>query len=626
MPLSNLNWKCISFDTETTGLHSWGTFKRYGHFPARPFAFAFTDSDGEQAYIRWEVDPKTRRVIPEKKSQAAMSALLGDPAVIKIGHNIPFDVRMCRASGIKFSWTNTHDTQILSHIFTGGSLFSYALKPLCREWFDFEEDDQKALLDSVKKARNEAKKLGWAIATEESHGSGYIKSDYWLGDRKLCETYAVRDTERAIYIYLKLMPLMTPELLNLYKHELKLMIEIYNIEKAGIRILKDKIPGLEKFYQDYANSWKKKIEAERPGININSPKQLVTIFVDELKYKTRKKTKGGSPSIDATELKNLSEKHPLAKAILECKAAEAMLTKFIKSYKHFMVQEKSGLWVIHPSFWQTGTKTGRLSCSNPNMQQAAAEDSAKKRADIGLKPRELFGPRPGYVWYLPDFSQMEVWVFAFQAKYKFMIDTLLSGKDFHMETAFHVWGKKPDWEENKKHYRKMGKTMMFLKQYGGTSKAAAELLQCNRFKAQQALDEFDTRLPGINAFIEKTVIQIERSGFICNPFGRQYLIDERFAYKGVNYLIQGTCADVMKRAMVRLGCFYKKENLDCKNLLTLHDEIIIEVNKKEHSKDLQKKIVSLMQKDSAQAGLSIPLPITMKESFTTWAEAKEVIL
>lgn len=626
MPLSSLNGNLIAYDTETTGLNPWGSYERYGYYPARPFAFAFCDENENTAYVRWEVDPKTRQVIPDPKTKKQMSEILNNPNIVKIGHNLNFDIRMSRKSDILFNWNKIHDTLFMAHLVTGGSLLEYGLKPLMKLWLDVDSSDQEDLINSVKVNRKIASKKGWKIATKETHGDECIKSDYWLADRLLCKKYALNDAKRTIVLYLGLMEQLKklPKVLNLYKEEIKLSKYIYNIENRGVRLYPEHLKILRKFYQTYANTWRKKADTlGGKGMNFNSPKQMVQKFVTEKGYKTEKFTNKGNPSINNNELLRLAQKDPLAKAILECKAGENAITKFINAYEKFMVLENK-YWVLHPNFKQVGTVTGRFSCSDPNLMQVASEDSVKKRADIGLKPREALGPRENCIWLLPDFSQMEVWVFAFQARDPIMMKALLSGEDFHSITSQQVWGKEADFLENKKHYRKMGKTMMFLKQYGGTAKAGAELMGCSRREAQKAIDNFDLRLPGVNKFINEMSMKINEVGYIENPFGRRYYLTPRFAYKAVNYLVQGTCADIMKRAMYRLSKCFKTKYLGPKILLTLHDELIIEVPKKLDCLNLYKLIITLMQEDSKKAGIPVNLPITMKRADDRWSNAVKI--
>jgi DNA polymerase-1 len=222
---------------------------------------------------------------------------------------------------------------------------------------------------------------------------------------------------------------------------------------------------------------------------------------------------------------------------------------------------------------------------------------------------------------------MEVWIFAFKAKDPVLTSALLNGEDIHDSTAKYIWGDKSDFEFNRKLYRKKGKTLQFLKQYGGTAKAAAELLDCSRLDAQIIIDEYDERLPGVREFIERLSLEIEKTGELRNAFGRKYLIDSRFSYKGVNYYVQGTCADMLKRAYIRLDslCLSLKtqQNKKSRVLMPVHDEFIIEVPKSLDSLKLRKSIIKIMQMDSKIVGLPKEIPVKLKTSTTTWSEAKE---
>jgi len=629
MPLTGLRGNILSYDTETTGLNPWNSvvYKKYGMKPARPFAFAFHDAKGNKAFIRWEVNPKNREVIPVKKEAKLLSDILGDPNIIKVGHNISFDIRMTRLSGIDFDWTQVHDTQFMARILTGGSLFSYQLKPLAKMWLGMDEEDLALLMKSVLQARRLGKKNGWAISNKETHGKEHVKSDMWLGDHNLLEVYGNGDSERTILIFLGMYKFFSeePDLLEIYNTEIKLMRNVYRAETYGVRVFPDKLISLRKFYQDYCNKWKTEVNCNGgKGLNLSSPVQLVNLFCKQRKYVTKKRTDAGNPSVDAAELARLAKKDTLAKAILEYKAGESMLTKFINSYEKFMAPQKDFM-VLHANFHQMGTNTARFSCSDPNLEQVAAEDSAKKKADISLRPREALGARPGHLIYLPDYSQMEVWVFAFQSQDKILMEALMSGQDVHAVVANLVWGFKPDYEENKKLYRKKGKTMMFLKIYGGTAKAAMDLMDCTRDEAQEAIDDFDIKFPGVNEFLDRMSRQAETQGYIKNAFGRQYYIDPHRSYIAVNYLVQGTCADVVKRAMNRLSKYFINHcEPSTQWLLPIHDELFIEVHKKDHSRLLQSKIIDLMQRDSNMVGVPIPLPVSMKVSDDYWSNAKEI--
>lgn len=632
MSLQSLKGPVIGYDTETTGLNPWksAVYEKYGMFPARPFAFVFKDLHGNSAYIRWEVDPKTRKVIKIEKDVKAMSEILGDPKIVKVGHNLSFDIRMSRISGIKFDWTLVHDTQFLAHVLTGGSLFSYGLKALAFQWLEMENTSQKALEENTKKARQAAKKAGWNVSNEETHGVKECwRSDYWLADKELAKLYALDDLEMTMPLFVGLMEELekNPSLKPVYDGEIAVMKELYRMEANGVNCFPEKLISLRKFYGEYSEKWKKEIEKYgAKNLNVNSPKQMVELFVKQRGNKVYNRTDSGAPSINNDELLRLSEKDPLAKAVLEYKAASSMVQKFINPYERFMAKD-SNCWVLHPNFRQA-TITGRLSCSEPNLQQVASPDSVKKKADIELKPREAMGPRMGHVWYLLDYSQMEVWLFAFQAKDQTLMKALLEGKDVHEAIGKQVWGHLPDWKPGKTIYRKKGKTTMFLKQYGGTAKAGAALFGCSRQEAEDIIDEFDRRLPGVSQYVDRKTRMAEKAGMIENVFGRRYYLEPRFAYKAVNYDIQGPCADMIKRAICRIGPLLRlHKSWEAKMVLTIHDELVIEVSKKsskKYGKDIVEAVKKEMQRDSEKVGLPIAIPVGCKITSTTWAEAKEI--
>src|SRR5215211_2410747 len=159
-----LQTNLVAFDTEGTGLVSYGPPAYWGYWPARPFAFSFCDAEGRTAYIRWEVDPRTRQVIVgPQKEQDALAFFLGSPTYTKIGHNIAYDLRMCRALGFTIRG-EIHDTMVLAHVVTAGVELTYALKPLSKKYLKFPDDDEKELEDAVKIARAQAKAMGYLIA------------------------------------------------------------------------------------------------------------------------------------------------------------------------------------------------------------------------------------------------------------------------------------------------------------------------------------------------------------------------------------------------------------------------------------------------------------------------------
>ena len=626
MPL-NLKDKYIAFDTETTGLNPWGTFQQYGYYPARPFAFSFCDTQGETAFVRWEVDPKTRQVIPDKKTLPFLKEILSNDRIEKVGHNVGFDARMCRLSGIHVRG-KLHDTLVLTHVITGGSELTYGLKALGKKYLEIQDDDEKDLRKATMKARNAGKRQGFKIATDQTHGNEPLKADYWLAPKELLERYAVEDAVRCMLLFQlgKEDVETNPNLWNVYQREIELAKVLRAMENKGVRVFPDEVNRLEKFYADYM---KKQVaigdKNGGKGLNYNSGPQKIKVFIDVKGYTALKETKTGKPSIDGEFLAYLAAKDPLAKAILEHNTAKHGINSFLKPYKRFMVEETAGVWVIHPNY-RIGPVTGRMAASDPNLMQVAAEDSGRKRADIDLYPRRCFGPRSGFIWYLPDWSQIEVWIFAFQSQDPYMMKALLSGHDFHGAVAEKIWGALPDYKTNKKEYRKRAKQVLFCKQYGGGKKKVALLLDCSLEEASKFVEDFDRELPGLYEYTQKMSRLGERDGKIFNCFGRMYLIDADFSYRAANYNVQGSAADVMKNAMININKMLRLRWPEARLLLTLHDEFVIEVPLKFHSKKIMKEIIVEMQRDSAVVGLPVPLPVSMKYAKERWSNVVELCI
>ncbi len=615
----------VAVDSETTGLCPWGDVQKWGFFPARAFAFSFYTWDGETRYFRWKVDPLTREVLPNQKELLQMKALMENPKVTKVLHNASFDLRMFRMLGIH-TQGKVHDTLIMAHVATGGSELSYALKPFCKKFLDYSDDDETALEESVKSKRLAARKLGWKIAVQHLNGKNPVKADFWMADPKLCERYAIQDVERTMLLFRILQDELKsePQKQEVYEKELQLSKVVQRMEDRGVRVFPEELSKLRKEYTAYTEK-QLKVSEENGGkdLNFRSNKQMVKKFYLEKGYAPKLNAKG-NPSIDGDKLVELARTDVLAKAILEYRGGSQMLSAFLDPYERFRVLESPNTWVLHPNYRQCGPVTGRFSCSDPNLMQVASETSGRRRADLILRPREAFGPRENHIWYMPDYSQIEVWVFAFLAKEETMIQALLSGRDFHGTVAEKVWGKKADFEKEKSYYRKRAKLLMFCKLYGGGVKKVAYLTDSSYDEAQQFVSEYDQELPGIKTFMNRMVNQAQRDGFIMNPFGRFYYIEPDFAYKSVNYLVQGTSADILKNAMVRVQEVLDKHWPGAQLLLTLHDELGIEVPLKYHSKKIMKDIINSMQADSGKIGSPVPLPVDMDVVKKRWNKGFEL--
>lgn len=596
---------------------------------------------------------------------------------------------------------------VMAHVVTAGDELSYALKPLCKKYLRFPDDDERKLEDAVKVARSQARARGYLIAGGKKEvergdnvvfaGSKPVKADYWLvpspratslTPNDLVRDYGVGDSARTILLFMFFWPILESDrrLMATYRREMALWHVMRRMENRGTRVFPSQTDHLIEWYEadmqrqreiaDANGGWLIDKKGNRVRMNFNSSPQLMKKFYVErgfpMEYKERKKkdkitgevTIKTTPTFGKDQLAVLGAvdeetgkpKDVLAKSILEWRAGRQTITAFLNIYKKFWYPEgpirgrdlkryrrilrldeenrlhgrlsqddflwlyKHAVWVLHPNYNQTGAVTGRMTCSDPNLQQVASETTGLRKSEISQRPRECFGPRPGCIWYLPDYSQIEVWMFAFIAQEPVMMELLLSGHDFHQGVADKSFVKRLDYETRKKYYRKLAKLIMFGKLFGGGVGSEEKpgrmtgLLQMPFAQAKEFIDSFEEEFEQVKIFTKKIQRQVKRTGEAWNAFGRKYVMEAEWAYKVVNYLVQGTAADVLKMATMRVDWLletrWKHPGLGLIN--SIHDETMIEVPLSIHSRKLQREIMWVMQMDSAHVGLPVPLPVGMK--------------
>lgn len=683
----------FAVDTETTGLDPWGTMgvdRKVA--PARPFAASFCNADGETAYMRWKVNPHTREVIIDLPQLGLLRVLLGNPAIAKVFHNCPFDRRMFKMIGVPVAG-KLYDSLIGMHTINPMEK-AYGLKPLSKKYLDMSDDDQTDLKASVLSFRRQVQVAqrtkakgkpcdewlaGFSLADD-------TEGDYFLGEAAACERYAVQDAIRTMTLHLTEMEELknSPELMDVYETELRLMDVLEDMETRGVRLDVDRTTEVVKYYDTIrAKAQIDIVEEVGPDFNTGSPKQMTGEFFGKRGYtpiaygynkEKDEDTKcqhckghgcpvcqdtGKNPKCDADFLQGIALSHEvdaagndtivvkdkLAHALLYESACDTMLG-YAKNYNQFKVKTTDG-WIIHPNFKQVGTKTGRMSAEKPNMQNVASDDSGKKRVDVNYRLRECFVPRDGYVYYLPDYSQIEVWLLFLRAQAMEPVRALAAGGDAHAIVADLIWGHTYDKAmatadaakdprtlsklrlanlKASKQARKRAKNLQFCKIYGGGVDKIASMIGCTRKEAIVFIEDYNKRLPDVERFMEETVTLAKRQGWIVNAYGRRYPIDRNFAYRATNYDIQGSAADLIKRAMIYAQDLSKSPKYTGKMhlLLSIHDELMIEVHKSIDSPATQRAIAEAMGRDYKRLGSPIPFPIGMKVANERWSISTEV--
>jgi DNA polymerase-1 len=337
--------------------------------------------------------------------------------------------------------------------------------------------------------------------------------------------------------------------------------------------------------------------------NVSSPRQLETILFDELELPVIKKTKTAR-STDHGVLEELAVMHPLPEAILEYRSVSKLKSTYLDALPR-EVNPETGR--IHTRYNQLVAATGRLSSSDPNLQNIPI------RTEMGRRVRDAFVPEEGWSMLAADYSQIELRVLAHLSRDPALVDAFSRGDDVHVQTACALFGVRP--EEVTKHMRGQAKTVNFAVIYGQSQFALARNLKIERSEAKRYIDAFFDQYAGIKSFLDEIVEQARANGLVTTLLGRRRTLPDirsrnhnlRSAAERIarNTPIQGSAADIMKVAMVRIQHDIDKRRMQSRMVLTVHDELVFESPPKEREA-LEALVVDHMQ---SAVPLSVPLPV-----------------
>ena len=394
------------------------------------------------------------------------------------------------------------------------------------------------------------------------------------------------------------------DLWNLYSEvELPLVPVLREMEAAGVRINVDKLKQAESVLTQELNELEQKIYSlAGETFNINSPKQVGELLFDKLKLDTKaKKSKTGQYSTSEEVLLGLRERHAIVGAILDFRALSKLITTYISALPSYIAADGK----IHTTYNQTVTATGRLSSSNPNLQNLPI------RSERGRFIREAVIPDDGCLFLSADYSQIELRLMAHFSQDEHMLAAFRSGQDIHAATAARIYGKPI--EQISKDERRNAKTANFGIIYGISAFGLAQQLDCSRTEAKQLIDDYFAAFPRVIQYIENQKEIARQKGYAETLFGRKrYLPDihsqnatvRSFAERNaVNAPIQGTAADIIKMAMVAIHRRLKEENLQAQMIMQVHDELNFNVPAAEVDR-VREIVVTEMQN---AVHLSIPL-------------------
>ena len=522
--------------------------------------------------------------------------LLEDPSVLKIGQNIKYDALvLSRPENGGIALAPIDDTMLLSYVLEGGA-HGHGM-------------DELALLH-----------LGHqCIPFKEVAGTGKKQVTFDLVELDKARDYAAEDADITNRLYGMLKPrLLAERMVTVYETlERPLVPVLVGMEREGIKVdaatLKDLSADFTARIGDLEGEIHKMAGRE---FNVGSPKQLGEVLFDEMAFPGGKKGKTGAYATGADILEKLAvDGHELPKKVLEWR----QLSKLKSTYTDALLEQinpQTGR--VHTSFAMAATTTGRLSSSDPNIQNIPI------RTEEGRKIRTAFIAEPGYTLLAADYSQIELRLLAHVAEIESMKQAFKDGVDIHALTASQVFGVPVEGMDPM--VRRRAKAINFGIVYGISAFGLARQLDIGRSEATEFIDAYFERFPGIRAYMDKTKEQARAQGYVSTFMGRKCHVKgineknpnlRNFAERAaINAPIQGGAADIIRVAMIQLPGALKAANLKAKMLLQVHDELVFEVpdGELEETKALVKKVME------SAASLSIPLEVDTGTG-ATWAEA-----
>jgi DNA polymerase-1 len=576
----------FAFDTETSSLD---------YMRAEVVGLSFAVVPGEAAYVPVAHDyPAAPQQLSREWVLTQLKPLLEDPTRPKVGQNLKYDRSVLANHGIELNGI-AFDTMLESYLLnstaTRHDMDTLALKHLGVTTIHYEDVAGKG-----------ARQIPFSqVALEQAAPYAAEDADITLQlHDKLWPQLAVAEGPRRVFetIDMPLIPvlsrmertgaLVSRELLAQQSHEL------------GTRLL-----ALEQQAYELAGQ----------RFNLASPKQLGEILFDKLQLPVRKKTPTGAPSTAEEVLAELAEEFPLPRLLMEYRGLAKLKSTYTDKLPE-MINPRTGR--IHTSYHQAVAATGRLSSSDPNLQNIPV------RTAEGRRIRQAFIAPPGYRIVAADYSQIELRIMAHLSGDERLLQAFAAGEDIHRATAAEVFGAPLDAVTADQ--RRSAKAINFGLIYGMSAFGLAKQLQVSRTEAQTYIDQYFERYPGVRAFMDRTRAEAAGRGYVETLFGRRlYLPDinarnpqlrqaaERTA---INAPMQGTGADIIKRAMLAVDRWLREDGIDARLIMQVHDELVLEVAAAA-VESVSGRIRQLM---SEAASLAVPLVVDARAG-SNWDEA-----
>ena len=567
--------KTVAVDTETTGLN---------YMDAKLVGVSLSTKPGEAAYIPFgHAKEEGIKQLSEKTVLEKLKPFLEDKKKKIIGQNIKFDRNILAQHGVKLGPIK-QDTMLMSYILDA-SATRHNLDALAKFYLNYK-----------------------TTTFEEVAGKGVKQISFDQVPLKLAGNYASEDADITLRLYEKLNPLLNKQtsLKKLAEDiEIPLIEVLSDMEQAGT-LVNSKV--LEAQSKDLGKRLikleKEAYEIAGEEFNLGSTKQLREIFFDKLEYPIIKKTPGGQPSTDENVLQQLAEDYELPKVLLEHRTLSKLKSTYTDKLP-LQISENSGR--VHTSFHQAVTTTGRLSSSDPNLQNIPI------RTEDGRRIRQAFEASKNNELISADYSQIELRIMAHLSEDKGLIKAFNNNEDIHSLTASEVFS--VDQNAVTPDLRRNAKAINFGLIYGISAFGLGKQLGINRNLAAEYMAMYFAKYPGVKDYMESIKQSARDLGYIETLFGRRLYLRDINAGNGIrrqaaeraaiNAPVQGTAADIMKIAMINMHQGLKKAKLDAKMTLQVHDELIIESPPGE-----TKEVVDLLKKSMSEAArLKVPLEV-----------------
>ena len=580
------NAELFAFDTETTSLD---------YSKAAIVGVSFSVTPGKAAYIPLAhnyagvPDQLNCTEILEK-----LRPLLENPHKAKLGQNLKYDTHVLANHGITLRGI-AHDTMLESYVLNSTAT-KHNMDDLAKEYLGVT-----------------------TIHYEDVAGKGAKQIPFQEVSIEQAAPYAAEDADITLQLHQVLMAKLQqhPSLLTLYSEiEIPLISVLARIESNGVLIdtamlsqqsleLANHIVAIEQLAHDLAGH----------TFNLGSPKQIQDILYDQLKLPVLKKTPKGQPSTEESVLQELAIDYPLPKLILDYRSLSKLKSTYTDKLPQ-QVDDKTGR--IHTSYHQAVAATGRLSSSNPNLQNIPV------RSEEGRKIRQAFIAPKGYKIVAADYSQIELRIMAHLSADAGLLKAFSAGEDVHRATASEVFGVALD--QVTTDLRRSAKAINFGLIYGMSSFGLAQQLGLSRSQAQSYIDLYFTRYPGVKNYMDGIRDQAREQGYVETLFGRRLYLPEiksrnaarrQYAERtAINAPMQGTAADIIKRVMISTDQWLLQEKPDARIIMQVHDELVFEAA--EDQVDQYAAIIRTIM--SSAADLNVPLIVDIGVG-NNWDEA-----